>query len=194
MRLGNACVVEEHPPAVRCGPGTKPVAGECVPTGSRGIGDLVDEDVDINDIPGYLPACIDAPVVAASAGSCVAIDGQLFQCNPVSNAGCEGGGQCVLGINEKGEMAFTCAPEAGPLKSCERCESFGDECGPGYTCQGGLWSCQRYCCDSSDCGQGAECVLQPPMPFGVCQAQDDSIFGVPSGGVGGDPSGGAGGG
>jgi hypothetical protein len=211
VRLGNVCVAEEHPPAVRCGSGTKPVAGECVPTESTGIGDLVDEDVDLRDIPGYLPACIDAPVVAASAGSCAAVDGQLFQCNPVSNAGCEGGEQCVLELDEQGELAFICASDAGPLTSCERCNpmaSVNGGCGPGYACMGGLSSCQRHCCDSSDCGQGAECVLQPPMPFGICQAQGDGFFdglfgnapseggaggGGGGGGAGGDPSGGAGG-
>lgn len=176
VQQGSECVAERDgtPPAVRCGPGTTLVAGECVPTTTPDHDGLIDRDIDLSG-SGYLPACIDAPAVARSNGSCVVVDALVTYCNPVSNEGCSDvGGHCTY---EAFSGAFMCVGQPADRQSCESCSTtFFDNCAPGFSCQGGLYSCQRYCCDDGDCGQGAECVLQPPLTFGICQAQRSDIF------------------
>ncbi|WP_437610113.1 hypothetical protein WMF20_01690 [Sorangium sp. So ce834] len=176
VQRGNECVAEPDgtPPAVRCGPGTTLVAGECVAVQTSEDDDLIDAEVDLSG-SGFLPACIDAPPDAvASNGSCVVVDGVMVTCNPITNEGCEGQvGQC--GYDAFAGL-FQCLWQTNDAKSCKTCSVSFETCGPGFTCMGGLYACQRYCCDDGDCGEGAACVLQPPLPFGICQAQRSDAF------------------
>lgn len=120
----------------------------------------------------------DAPVgKAPSAGSCIVIDDDRIQCNPVTNEGCptaeeQGPGSNLPGsscdIIEGGD-GFRCYGPPNGVELCGECPGEGDNfCGPGTTCLG---QCAAYCCDDADCGTGT-CsfdTLAPEVPgVGVC--------------------------
>ncbi|HEX4516391.1 MAG TPA: hypothetical protein VH054_22740, partial [Polyangiaceae bacterium] len=77
--------------------GTKKDSGQQdTGTGSDAGGD------DSGPVPTFDPLCT-APADAATNGSCVTIDGTNFACNPVNNAGCDGGAgeTCDLGVDSQ---------------------------------------------------------------------------------------------
>lgn len=118
--------------------------------------------------PTFDPLCT-APVNAASNGSCVTIDGTNFTCNPVNNAGCDGGAGETCDLSDQG---FVCFPAPNDVPLCGACDNGqGPFCKPTMHCveeDGGSFGCARFCCDDTDC-TGGKCdtsfLGQPP---GIC--------------------------
>lgn len=133
-------------------------------------------------------AC-DAPATPQATGACVSIGG-AFECNPVTNEGCDGvGASCDnngVGFN------FACFASGNVNGACEPCGASADDfCLPGLTCVDGI--CTKYCCSDADCGSGtcATGVFGADADLGVCAG--DGAGGGGTGGAGGAGDGGAGG-
>lgn len=115
------------------------------------------------------PAC-DAPEIAPSGGECLAVDGELNKCNPITNEGCEADQNESCGADEVG---FRCFAQPALTSICQDC---GDAAGNQFGCAGGLTCvklrCQRFCCGDGDCGTGS-CVkgafAEPSV--GVCSGE-----------------------
>jgi hypothetical protein len=134
--------------------GTKKDSGQQdTGTGSDAGGD------DSGPVPTFDPLCT-APADAATNGSCVTIDGTNFACNPVNNAGCDGGAgeTCDLGVDSQNNSTFQCFPPPNDVALCGTCDNnSGPFCKPTLHCveeDGGGTGCARFCCDDTDCTGG----------------------------------------
>jgi hypothetical protein len=97
-------------------------------------------DCDANALYTSFKTCHDGPCGNACASTC----------NPVTNEGCTGGETCDYDISSK---RFICWGGSNVVAICGQCNgAVGPFCAPGETC--GFGHCQRYCCDSGDCGSG----------------------------------------
>lgn len=120
------------------------------------------------------PVCDDLvfpPDPPASDGACLEIGGD-FECNPVTNEGCD---------NEAGEVCdvggggFVCYPfTSEPI--CAFCNDQDLFCNAGMTCSAYFFppdevvsGCSRYCCTDADCGDGVCQALSPDDgTLGIC--------------------------
>lgn len=164
--LVSGCSSDEEKPN---SPGVFPSTG-----GSGGTADAApDTDASTGGSAGG-PACVVDPMPLADDGYCVEVDGEGYQCNPVTAEPCD------LAVGETCDFdgeRFRCLPHAGLAGPCEACGAPGAErCVGGFTCQGLDGKCTRYCCGDEQCADGEQCVMQPPTSVGVCQATNDQIF------------------
>ncbi len=145
-------------------------AGTVAPDG--GDDALADTSVDGPD-PGI--ECFVDPIPATGQGYCVIIDGNGYQCDPITSTPCDvGAGETCEFDGER----FRCVPQDfGLVAPCELCGTpYPNTCIPGFTCLGLGGKCTRYCCDSLQCAVGEFCVMQPPTSVGICQATRDDVF------------------
>ena len=120
-------------------------------------------------------ACVEDPTPTSGQGYCVTIDGDGYECNPITSASCNvGAGETCAFDGER----FRCMPEDfGLVGPCGRCGSpYPELCIPGFTCRGLGGKCSRYCCDDLQCAVGQACVMQVPTSLGICQATSDQIL------------------
>ncbi len=73
-------------------------------------------------------------------------------CDPVTQIGCPGGGQCEIDFNRS---VARCIGQQGTVILGGRCRNLG-ECLPGLQCDDG--QCQRVCRSDSDCPPRYQCM------------------------------------
>jgi hypothetical protein len=110
------------------------------------------------------PDC-EAPAVAPSGGSCVALD-QKVTCNPITNEPCDTESGWACDVNGAG---YQCWPPPLTEPVCGACPVDDAFCAAGSTCLG---VCYKFCCNDDDCGPSGHCdqgpVANNHAPVGVC--------------------------
>jgi len=116
-------------------------------------------------------------------------------CDPRSGSGCDtaSGETCDVGKTPEGGLGVACIPGPNPQGAGQACDPVsGPFCSHGLHCMDG--SCQAFCCDDSECGNGEWCKpihsnhgnlgacssSAPPVcagPGGFCQGNDDCCSG-----------------
>ncbi|MBI5536439.1 MAG: hypothetical protein HY898_27200 [Deltaproteobacteria bacterium] len=124
---------------------------------------------------GPTTQCVPDPVAKNGDGYCVTIDGDGYQCNPITSE------PCNISAGETCEFdgaRFTCVNTVvSGGAPCAVCGVPGSEyCTPGFTCKGLDGLCTRYCCDDYQCAFGTFCIKQLPTSLGICQAKNDQIL------------------
>ncbi len=132
-----------------------------------------------NPPPGNLldpPACgatVPALKASPSNGSCVTIDNQVVQCNPVTAE------KCAVDAGESCDVrpggGFQCWGDKNTQAKCAPCGGADNFCQAGFTCLEAR--CIRYCCSDADCGNGASCTTK-------LLDGETSLFGTAAPGVG----------
>lgn len=125
------------------------------------------------------------------------VEGEVSVCDPVTAAGCDvaAGETCDFSTKLGG---FDCFPDS-VAKAGEFCDNETTFCGAGTTCSTYLNTCNHYCCDASDCVEGAcerNLFADGSADVGVCTAEYGGRCAFNLGGAGGacPGEGGAGGG
>jgi len=120
-------------------------------------------------------ACVQDPIPTQGQNYCVTIDGDGYQCDPITAVPCNVGAGEVCDFDGQ---RFVCMPEDAALVApCGSCGGdYPSTCIAGFTCLGLGSKCTRYCCDSLQCALGQVCVMQPPTSLGICQATSDQVL------------------
>jgi hypothetical protein len=84
--------------------------------------------------------------------------GKKLQCNPLTNAGCDGAKGEACDDDEHG--GFGCYPGPNSVKEGAACND-DDGCTPGFGCDADDGEdegvCERFCCTNAECGS-KKCV------------------------------------
>jgi hypothetical protein len=113
-----------------------------------------------------------APKESPTKGACFTGKG----CNPVTNDTCNTAAGEACDLSNGG--TFECFPAPNDVALCGACDNAnGPFCLAGSACLGG--KCAKYCCDDTDCSEGATCGAKGSDGVGFC------IEGSGAGGSGG---------
>jgi hypothetical protein len=88
---------------------------------------------------------------------------RTFACNPLTNAGCNGGAGEACDDDEHG--GFKCYAPPNVIKEGGDCNIVdGPSCAPGLGCSGASerdpdGECARFCCSAADCRSGEKCAV-----------------------------------
>lgn len=124
------------------------------------------------DAPGPTvdPQCT-VPAGNPSGGSCIPGDAGL-PCNPITNAGCDGGAGEACDFNNQTGVACYPPPPPNTTALCQLCDDQNTACLPGSSCQSatnGTMECMRFCCDDTDCTPGhCDKTTFQTDPIGFC--------------------------